>query len=112
MIDNNEYDITTISDFSSTIFYLGSFPILVYRDLKRRIKRYNRKQDISYSSFDSRFKKIYESKYWEKSPSFQDCCFSKSILGIDLTKSEKKIINGKLCKISRYDYFKFNCAIK
>ena len=110
MINSEEYNISPISDLSSTLFYIRSFPILIYRDLKRRIIKYNRRQDISYSSFDSRFKKIFETKYWEKSNDLQDCCFAKSLLGIDFTKHEKKIINGKLCNISRHDYFKYDCA--
>lgn len=98
-------NIKKISDFHSNLFYLKSFPILSGILLKKKInsskllEKYNQE-------YNSRFKKIYETKYWTKTKNFEEFCFTKSLMGIDFTKLERKIIDDKLCYISRYDYFK------
>jgi hypothetical protein len=98
-------NIKKISDFDSNLFYLKSFPILSGVFLKKKInvlkltEKYNQ-------GYNSRFKKIYETKYWTKIKNFEEFCFTKSLMGTDFTKLERKIIENKLCYISRYDYFK------
>ena len=98
-------NIKKISDFHSNLFYLKSFPILSGIFLKKKISTLKRTEEYN-QAYNSRFKKIYETKYWTKINNFEEFCFTKSLMGIDFTKLERKIIENKLCYISRYDYFK------